>query len=1368
MVQDYFVKYVKTLLFAIIFFAFISVDAYAYSMDTRLVINGIDIPSYEEELKKPERNGYGFVENNEVYISLRTTSMYLCESSYDRDTGKITINDGFTEIQMSTKNKDYLVNGTSDTMSVKPIVYNDEVYVPARYIAQSLKKHFAWDGLNNIYYIGHAVNYNGEDLSKLHKLSEFHDYGFDLYVNDEFLDTIVWEIEDGDGSVTFYSKKLYKKNSSDGMVAVLDIGHDSAPYPSSNIYFDRVVDEYGAKYGVNLACTKYTEELLNKYNRGAKFDSQAAEVFSKAIIVPSKKFFPNFQLEKPQQKNISKKKGKFKFAGVLDGKRKGKVKKDKEATYYYDDKYFSKPATKYNNSLATMSLALELTSWPSHEKEKWIDPRIQEGTKDYYDDKLVNLKTLLVGNPTLNDHDYSGIGFSRFKANKVWEGYPTRESIGLASAYKIVKFNNEDTAIVTLVIRGGGYSSEWSSNAAVGLDGNHWGFDKASEDAIEFLDSYIKNEPQLRNKKLKLWIVGYSRAAATANLVSGKLGDSYTFTNGSTVNKENIYCYTFATPKGLLASGSITDGRTMNTINNNDFVPRVAPSDWGFSRYNMENDYILPSIETSNNFNNEKKSMLEHFKSLGYNDSDYIVKEGTVFSVADRLKLNQTPEGKLRFTNTMVPYIEQRYPSSKIGNETISFVANDVFKDRTNYYFMDQSWVRESLFYIFGEGNDKNLFSKLTAKENMQHSLKNAASYDMLDKPIQSSYLGKLKTREIVEKMIESAGLRDKLLYAFQPHQKLVTDLIVKLIEDANNTTDGLLKYRSVQWSIINWKSIFQAHYPEIALAWSMQNDKNYNGNVDKKFSSKTRTVKINCPVDINVYDNTGRYRGGIQNEVPDMKEESIISYIDVTGQKTLVLPADGDYSIEITAREKASVNVNIADKDLNTNSIQRLENYYDVTVEKGETLKLKLPAFSESELFDHNETPSVNYTLSNQETEIDSSEIITGPDTKNKFKLELSAEGNGGYIYGGGTFMQGEFAKINAYLLPESEFLGWYSNGTMLSKDLEYRFAVKSDMNVVAKFTNVDYYDLKINPGEGGKVNKVVAKYPAKVQSDKFIATPDEGYKFLKWESVDIEIENPENNELTFITPNKNVVINAVFEKTDSETSGQEEPGEKPGETGTSGQEEGKGSIHLGPANPTGTAVEIDKNEVKSEKIPYIFGYPDGTFRPNNNLTRAEAVSIVVRLMDIDDIQHANVFKDLPEDHWAAKEINFAYSKGILKEGMGENFRPDEKITRAELSYLLANIIPGETKDTDLTDISGNWAEESIKKLYNNGVIIGYPDKTFRPDNPITRAEFVTMINKTFDVRRDIDASNINSPFSDLKKDHWAFENIILASVEF
>ena len=184
---------------------------------------------------------------------------------------------------------------------------------------------------------------------------------------------------------------------------------------------------------------------------------------------------------------------------------------------------------------------------------------------------------------------------------------------------------------------------------------------------------------------------------------------------------------------------------------------------------------------------------------------------------------------------------------------------------------------------------------------------------------------------------------------------------------------------------------------------------------------------------------------------------------------------------------------------------------------------------------------------------------------------------------------------------------------------------------------------------------------------------------------------------------------------------------------------------------------------------IEYISGYPDNTVRADGNVTRAEAVTMLVRLKGYPLTEGEEIFKDVKASAWYAPFISAAYKNNILEEKKGQAFRPDEKITRAELAQLISHLDKKNNAKASFPDIAGHKYEAAINQSFGNKRIAGYPDGSFKPDNAITRAETARILNSLFD--RKVDSNGLAKVMDDLRlykdldKSHWAYYEIMEAS---
>lgn len=142
--------------------------------------------------------------------------------------------------------------------------------------------------------------------------------------------------------------------------------------------------------------------------------------------------------------------------------------------------------------------------------------------------------------------------------------------------------------------------------------------------------------------------------------------------------------------------------------------------------------------------------------------------------------------------------------------------------------------------------------------------------------------------------------------------------------------------------------------------------------------------------------------------------------------------------------------------------------------------------------------------------------------------------------------------------------------------------------------------------------------------------------------------------------------------------------------------------------------------------------GYPNGTFKPESTITRAEAATIIARALGITKTK-TPAFTDVKATHYAYDAIAAVAEKGILTGREANQFSPDGQLTRAEMATILkrAYNLTG-TTELPFKDVpTSHWAYEAIQTVYQNQLTGGYPDNTFKPNNRITRAEFATFLTK-------------------------------------
>jgi len=700
--------------------------------------------------------------------------------------------------------------------------------------------------------------------------------------------------------------------------------------------------------------------------------------------------------------------GKFKYPGTVDGR-------DYEETYFYKDSYFKDSSYNFNQSLATMSLCLELSSWASSSESE-------------YGNKSVNARNL-----------FSEIGFSEFRQNDRYYSKPTMDSIGVVAANKKITVNGKEYTLIALAVRGGGYESEWASNFTIGKEGYHQGFKEARDNVIGFLQWYIAD----RNLKgdIKLWITGYSRAGATTNLVAGAINEGEVNLSPCKLERENMYAYTFEAPMGTVekSTNNKIHYNIHNIVNLDDAVPYVAPSYWNFRRYGY--DRMLPHKSFSDpKYHSKFKKMKQRLDEYSnFSSSQYKIDKFRM------KKIDISFENGIRITD------DPDIPQNRYLYDYINLFAS-LIDTRYNYVRNYQEGIRHFMWLVFHSDSQKSekflkIFSEKMKKENWlyRYFLANIGTSPSKNEQLTYEYVEKLMIESLNE-----AGITDYNRNIVHEYCYSICDLLVAFA--ANHP---ILTYTFFE----NNESIAQAHYPEICLAWMQSMDDNYETGATPLFTyGKNRLIRINCPVDIYVYEN-----GDLVGQIIDNKVQKIHEYappfgINQDGEKVAYLTAECDCSVKIVATGDGTVNYSIQEESAYKGTA-KIINYFDIPIKKGMVLTANLPEYSKDELEDADCNPSSrNYNLKNETENIDiqpTNELL-GQDAKNStcyIDVKVDEEQRYGLAWGSGSRVLGGYAMLTAYPSEGYHLEGWYEDGKKVSTELEYRVRADKDRTFIAKF---------------------------------------------------------------------------------------------------------------------------------------------------------------------------------------------------------------------------------------------------------------------------------------------------------------------------
>ena len=230
---------------------------------------------------------------------------------------------------------------------------------------------------------------------------------------------------------------------------------------------------------------------------------------------------------------------------------------------------FWRSAGQYDGNLAVMSLAMALSA---NRADLFLD------LPDEAFDPSLNL-----------EHFLEDAGFERIRKDD-YSKTPSRYTVSTAmGSRKMAAEGQEPFTLIAIGVCGGRYSNEWESNMTPGDGDVHEGFLSAAQLVVDRLSGYIHMEG-IRGR-IKVWISGYSRAAAVSNLVAAMLDDAGVF------SRDDIYAYTYATPAVVKNPPQEGYGNIFNIVNPMDMVPQVLPAQWGYDRYGRT--LYLPTLEFS-------------------------------------------------------------------------------------------------------------------------------------------------------------------------------------------------------------------------------------------------------------------------------------------------------------------------------------------------------------------------------------------------------------------------------------------------------------------------------------------------------------------------------------------------------------------------------------------------------------------------------------------------------------------------------------------------------------------------------------------------------------------------------------------------
>ena len=668
---------------------------------------------------------------------------------------------------------------------------------------------------------------------------------------------------------------------------------------------------------------------------------------------------------------------------------------DYNAVCYYSDGYFAHSSFDFDQSLATMSMSLAMSAFGS-----------ASGGQTEYSDKSVNARSLLLE-----------IGCSKgsIETNDDFTKKPDYDSMGAIIGNKSVTYGGKEYTLVALALRGGGYEAEWANNFTLGADGHHEGFEACRDNALSFLRSYI-DEKDISGD-IKLWICGFSRSAAVANLLAGAIDDGAVLSENVRCEAEDVYAYCFEPPAAAdtsLMGESERYRNIFNIINKNGFISYLAPPSYGLSRYGIS--LYMPTPESDpENYTELRARMIEVYDSLPdlapYKIDGFKMKE---------LKISGNPiKGDLSFS--LYDIDGHRFTQSLFLSEAMSYYSAGIFCSREDYAEKHQEGLRELFGAVYGCTSEQySLFvSSLEAELGTE-----------MGSILSSLFMGtrqkaEKKLGECLVRALDSAGIAGYNKESIRKCGKTFVSIAMSSKDDTP----------TMATLIANFTTVKRAHYPELCYAWLASFDSNYYADAIPSYNNGGY-VKV-------------RLEGGAATVINE-KGETVISTLDKSTAYSYIygkdsrekeyffLPEGSSYKIEPTEGEGSDISVSLTRYSAELGRYTENLCYFQLDSSESPVIMLTKDGEISANYRDgRGITPSAHQPFLTYHT-------VTA---------EASSEEYGRVSAEEGTFTYGDHISCTASPKEGCVFAGWYNGDTLLSSEAAYDHCVIGDASLTARF---------------------------------------------------------------------------------------------------------------------------------------------------------------------------------------------------------------------------------------------------------------------------------------------------------------------------
>lgn len=389
-------------------------------------------------------------------------------------------------------------------------------------------------------------------------------------------------------------------------------------------------------------------------------------------------------------------------------------------------------------------------------------------------------------------------GFENIQSNK-WMFQPAEtDSIGINCASKTIRDNGGSYTLIAVGVRGNNYHAEWGGNVRLDATGEHKGFALGRDQVLDYLRGYIADTGI--SGRVKIWIAGYSRSAAVANMVSGALDNGYSLGEGVSLSPHDLYCYCYEPPMGTTKNqvqGRLYDN-IQNIVNANDVVTYVPFDSWDFARYGV--DHVVPT-KGDDNYLNYKAKMLREFYQIPNNGGNIYWPDHFQAWGIDPKDITSGDLGKIFKVNMT---------QKEFYADLSEAITTCLVSSRADYAENMQDFLIALLGDIFGKADRDTSAVAMTFAKKLQDNWQKIFYSLTIPGMIKNGTAVRLITGYLVEALQEN-GI---VTYDLEGIEAAVAMLVPRLSKMA-------LKYPGTTMTLLaNLVVIMSAHFGESCLAW--------------------------------------------------------------------------------------------------------------------------------------------------------------------------------------------------------------------------------------------------------------------------------------------------------------------------------------------------------------------------------------------------------------------------------------------------------------------------------------------------------------------------------------------------------------------